>query len=107
MRLRFARAMTRLSIHETPDASLLRLPVTHTAMFSVRATRFPYPPDATFIPAEDAPKEALYALNDRLGLAALRGRAVELPRLRQPRDGRRRGLATAQLSCDRAAFRPT
>ena len=30
--------------------------------------RFPYAPDATFVPAEDAPKEALYALNDGLGL---------------------------------------
>ena len=30
--------------------------------------RFPYAPDATFIPKEDAPKEALYALNDSLGL---------------------------------------
>lgn len=30
--------------------------------------RFPYAPDAAFIPATDAPKEALYALNDRLGL---------------------------------------
>jgi 2-pyrone-4,6-dicarboxylate lactonase len=31
-------------------------------------TRFPYAADATFVPAEDAPKEALYALNDSLGL---------------------------------------
>lgn len=30
--------------------------------------RFPYAPDATFLPKEDAPKEALYALNDGLGL---------------------------------------
>lgn len=32
------------------------------------ATRFPYAADATFVPKEDAPKEALYALNDSLGL---------------------------------------
>jgi 2-pyrone-4,6-dicarboxylate lactonase len=31
------------------------------------AARFPYAPDATFVPSEDAPKEALHALNDRLG----------------------------------------
>ena len=30
--------------------------------------RFPYAADAGFIPATDAPKEALYALNDALGL---------------------------------------
>jgi len=30
--------------------------------------RFPYAADATFVPKEDAPKEALYALNDGLGL---------------------------------------
>lgn len=39
----------------------------HCHVFGPRG-RFPYAPDATFIPAEDAPKEALYALNDRLGL---------------------------------------
>ena len=39
----------------------------HCHVFGPRI-RFPYPSDATFIPAEDAPKEALYALNDRLGL---------------------------------------
>jgi 2-pyrone-4,6-dicarboxylate lactonase len=32
------------------------------------ATRFPYAADGTFVPKEDAPKEALYALNDGLGL---------------------------------------
>lgn len=31
--------------------------------------RFPFAANAAFIPAEDAPREALYALNDRLGLA--------------------------------------
>lgn len=30
--------------------------------------RFPYAPDASFLPKEDSPKEALYALNDGLGL---------------------------------------
>lgn len=30
--------------------------------------RFPYAKDASFVPTEDAPKEALFALNDRLGL---------------------------------------
>jgi 2-pyrone-4,6-dicarboxylate lactonase len=29
---------------------------------------FPYAPDAAFVPEHDAPKEALFALNDRLGL---------------------------------------
>jgi 2-pyrone-4,6-dicarboxylate lactonase len=31
-------------------------------------TRFPYAPNASFVPKEDAPKEALFALNDSLGL---------------------------------------
>jgi 2-pyrone-4,6-dicarboxylate lactonase len=39
----------------------------HCHVFGPR-DRFPYAADATFIPAADAPKEALYALNDRLGL---------------------------------------
>ena len=39
----------------------------HCHVFGPR-TRFPYAPDATFVPAEDAPKEVLYALNDGLGL---------------------------------------
>jgi len=39
----------------------------HCHVFGPRA-RFPYAASATFIPAADAPKEALYALNDRLGL---------------------------------------
>jgi 2-pyrone-4,6-dicarboxylate lactonase len=30
--------------------------------------QFPYADDAPFVPAEDAPREALYALNDALGL---------------------------------------
>src|SRR5262249_26444934 len=40
----------------------------HCHVFGPR-DRFPYPADATFIPDQDAPKEALYALNDRLGLS--------------------------------------
>jgi len=40
----------------------------HCHVFGPRE-RFPYPADATFIPAEDAPREALYALNDSLGLS--------------------------------------
>lgn len=32
------------------------------------AARFPYAPGASYVPEHDAPKEALYALNDRLGL---------------------------------------
>lgn len=32
------------------------------------STRFPYAANATFVPRQDAPKEALYALNDGLGL---------------------------------------
>ncbi|MFS2163408.1 amidohydrolase family protein [Variovorax sp. Varisp62] len=39
----------------------------HCHVFGPRS-RFPYAPGATFIPNEDAPKEALYALNDSLGL---------------------------------------
>src|SRR5215469_8658628 len=39
----------------------------HCHVFGPRS-RFPYATDATFIPADDAPKEALYALNDGLGL---------------------------------------
>lgn len=40
----------------------------HCHVFGPRA-RFPYAARAGFVPAEDRPKEALYALNDRLGLA--------------------------------------
>lgn len=39
----------------------------HCHVFGPR-TRFPYAADAPFVPAVDAPREALYALNDRLGL---------------------------------------
>lgn len=39
----------------------------HCHVFGPRE-RFPYASDASFVPAEDAPREALYALNDRLGL---------------------------------------
>lgn len=39
----------------------------HCHVFGPRE-RFPYAADATFLPSADAPKEALYALNDRLGL---------------------------------------
>ncbi|BEP39024.1 amidohydrolase family protein (plasmid) [Variovorax sp. V59] len=39
----------------------------HCHVFGPR-TRFPYAEDASFVPGADAPKEALYALNDRLGL---------------------------------------
>lgn len=49
----------------------LRLPLgacnAHCHVFGPR-TLFPYPPDAPFVPAHDAPKEQLFALNDRLGL---------------------------------------
>ena len=38
----------------------------HCHVFGPRA-RFPFASDAAFTPALDAPKEALYALNDRLG----------------------------------------
>jgi 2-pyrone-4,6-dicarboxylate lactonase len=38
----------------------------HCHVFGPRE-RFPYARDAAFVPAADAPKEALYALNDRLG----------------------------------------
>ena len=40
----------------------------HCHVFGPR-TRFPYAADATFVPDADAPKEALFALNDRLGLS--------------------------------------
>lgn len=39
----------------------------HCHVFGPR-DRFPYAADAPFVPSEDAPREALYALNDRLGL---------------------------------------
>lgn len=39
----------------------------HCHVFGPRAL-FPYPDDAPFIPQHDAPKEALFALNDGLGL---------------------------------------
>ncbi|HVL77162.1 MAG TPA: amidohydrolase family protein [Noviherbaspirillum sp.] len=39
----------------------------HCHVFGPRG-KFPYAPDAAFIPADDAPKEALFELNDRLGL---------------------------------------
>lgn len=39
----------------------------HCHVFGPR-TRFPYAADAPFVPDADAPKEALFALNDRLGL---------------------------------------
>lgn len=39
----------------------------HCHVFGPRE-RFPYAADAPFVPAADAPKEALQALNDRLGL---------------------------------------
>lgn len=39
----------------------------HCHVFGPRE-RFPYAPDAAFVPARDEPKEALFALNDRLGL---------------------------------------
>ena len=39
----------------------------HCHVFGPR-DRFPYAADAPFVPDQDAPREALYALNDRLGL---------------------------------------
>jgi 2-pyrone-4,6-dicarboxylate lactonase len=39
----------------------------HCHVFGPR-DRFAYAPQASFVPEHDAPKEALYALNDRLGL---------------------------------------
>lgn len=49
----------------------LRLPPgscnAHCHVFGPR-DRFPYAADGTFVPAADAPKEALVALNERLGL---------------------------------------
>jgi 2-pyrone-4,6-dicarboxylate lactonase len=39
----------------------------HCHVFGPR-DRFPYAANAPFVPAEDAPREALYALNDQLGL---------------------------------------
>ena len=37
----------------------------HCHVFGPRE-RFPYAPDAAYVPQQDAPKEALFALNDRL-----------------------------------------
>jgi 2-pyrone-4,6-dicarboxylate lactonase len=39
----------------------------HCHVIGPRA-RFPFPAGAAYIPAADAPREALYALNDRHGL---------------------------------------
>ena len=39
----------------------------HCHVFGPR-DRFPYAANASFVPAQDAPREALYALNDQLGL---------------------------------------
>jgi len=58
-----------------PGARLGRMSLTlppgacnaHCHVFGPRE-RFPYTADAAFIPSADAPKEDLYALNDRLGL---------------------------------------
>ena len=55
----------------TTPAAIFQLPRgacnAHVHVFGPRE-RFPYAPDAPFTPATDAPKEMLYALNDRLGL---------------------------------------
>lgn len=55
----------------SPRADSLPLPAgscnAHVHVFGPRE-RFPYARDAGFIPEADAPKEALYALNDGLGL---------------------------------------
>jgi 2-pyrone-4,6-dicarboxylate lactonase len=40
----------------------------HCHVFGPRQ-RFPYAPDGAFVPTADAPKEALFALNDSLGLS--------------------------------------
>ena len=40
----------------------------HCHVFGPRDV-FPYAPDAAFVPQRDAPKEALYALNDAMGLS--------------------------------------
>lgn len=40
----------------------------HCHVFGPRA-QFPFASDAPYVPEHDAPREALYALNDRLGLA--------------------------------------
>lgn len=52
-------------------ASMKSLPAgacnAHCHVFGPR-DQFPYAPDAPFLPNEDAPKEALFTLNDRLGL---------------------------------------
>ena len=56
--------------HPNPSAPRLRLPPgacdAHVHVFGPQA-RFPYPPESLFHPA-DAPKEALFALHDRLGI---------------------------------------
>ncbi len=54
----------------TPPATPLPLGAcnAHCHVFGPRE-RFPYAADAPFVPDADAPREALYALNDALGLA--------------------------------------
>jgi len=92
----------------------------HCHVFGPRA-RFPFAADAAFIPAADAPKEALYALNDRLGLQrcvvvqslchGLDNRVTEDAVAGRPRDYRgiallRPDVPDAELQrLDRAGFR--
>jgi 2-pyrone-4,6-dicarboxylate lactonase len=49
-----------------PSLSLDHACNAHCHVFGL-GERFPYAGDAAFVPAQDAPREALYALNDRLG----------------------------------------
>lgn len=92
----------------------------HCHVFGPRY-RFPYPAGATFIPEQDAPKEALYALNDSFGLSrcvivqsschGFDNSATEDAIATRPRDYRGIALlptdvSTAELSrLDKAGFR--
>jgi 2-pyrone-4,6-dicarboxylate lactonase len=94
----------------TNPSSPLRLPPgacnAHCHVFGPR-TRFPYAADATFVPPEDAPREALYALNDALGLQrcvvvqsschGVDNRATEDAVAGRPRDYRAIALLTTDV----------
>ena len=57
--------------HPNPKPPALTLPSgacdAHVHVFGPRA-RFPFPPNATYTPVADAPKEALFALHAKLGI---------------------------------------
>lgn len=70
MHCRAGRRVARIRPMPVPAAPPLPVGATnaHCHVFGPRE-RFPYAADAPFVPAVDAPKEALFALNDRLGFS--------------------------------------